>query len=131
MPEKTIKKQNLEPDKSQKNIEIKDGKIAIPEFEYKKAGEKSKTKYVARSIDLPDTHGEIVRIYLDKDGTICTKDSQENELILGEFELPLPQYEEVEEVGKDGKETGKNKQQLKAVDWKNVKIETKAIPERS
>jgi len=125
-----LKKTNIESDVSQTEIEIKDGKISVPGFKYKKNGEKKETTYKACQLDLPDRPGEIVRIYLYKTGAISTKDGGDHELILGEFEMPLPEYEQVD-VEEDGEKAGEQKQQLKKLDFANIKPVTNKVPTRS
>lgn len=69
--------------------------LIIPNFEYKKSGEKNKTKYLSKKFIIPDQSGGIMRIYLEKNGTISAIDGLEHELILAEVEIP---YDELEPI---------------------------------
>ena len=109
-------------------IGIVKSKIKVPEFCYKKAGEKQETTYQGRDIECPDKPGDIVRVYLEKDGTISTKDGDEHELILAEVEIPHVEYETVE-IGEKGKE--KTEQRIKAVDLNSLFVKNFEIPKRS
>ena len=107
---------------------IRNGKLILPSFKYKKEGEKNKRTYAEREIEVLDEPGKIVRVYLDKDDTITTKDGPEHELILGEFIIPEDEYEEVEIKIKGKKEMVMEK---KAKDLSLIKIKTFEIPDRS
>jgi len=109
-------------------IKIKDGKIAVPSFKYRKASEKFKKTYAERKLDIPDRQGGIVRIYLDSDGAVITRDGPEHELILAEFTIPHDEYEVIEKKVK-GKTIEERKK--KPVDFSKVIVKNFDIPDRS
>lgn len=109
-------------------IGIQDDKIAVPSFKYKKAGEAFKKTYAQRQLDIPDRSGDIVRIYLEEDGTITTQDRPDHELILAEFAIPHDEYEAKEVTRKGKKVTIMVK---KPVDFSKLNVINFDIPDRS
>lgn len=100
------------------------GKVVIPSFKYKKHGEKKRTTYPEKEIAIPDDPGKIVRIYLEKNGSITIKDAPEHELILGEMKIPDIEFEE---IGKSGEKIIKKKKR----DLNKIVLSEFEIPERS
>jgi len=109
---------------SKKLIQIEDGKVKISEFRYKKSHDKNLTTYKER--EIPVSSGK-VRVFLEKDGTISTKEGSEHELILGEFNVPEIEYEEIVKKVK-GKEVVEKK--AKPINFSEIKIKEFEIPER-
>ena len=99
-------------------------KLKIPAFKYRPAKAKEATNFQAREIEIPEKPGAIIRTYLEKDGSISTKDAPTHELILGEIQLP---EEEFEPVDPEKPEEGFRKKKL---DFAKAKVRQFKIPER-
>lgn len=128
MASKTAKTQAKTEEIVEDKIAIKEEKIAVPSFKYKKAEERNKRTYAKRNLIIPERPGGIVRIYLEKDGSITTEDGPDHELILGEFELPHDEYETIEKKvkGKTVEERIK-----KAINFSKINVTNFEIPDRS